>query len=76
MTEQEHEVLGKKQEAWMRFVKSPGCGDLKKAHHELKVLFRRCADKACEEWWEAKTAEPRLHKVAVSLGHGGSLSKN
>ena len=49
MTEEVHEVLKKKQEAWLRLVKSPGCGDLKREYQELKVLSRKCADRACEE---------------------------
>ena len=43
----------------------------------MKVLSRRCADKAREAWWEAKAEEPeRLHEIAVRLGHGGSLLKD
>ena len=41
------------------------------------MLSRKCVDRAREEWWEAKAAEAeRLHEVAVSLGHGGSLLKD
>ena len=41
------------------------------------MLSRKCADRAGEEWWEDKAAEAeRLHEVAVSLSHGGSLLKD
>ena len=62
----------------MRMVKSPGCGDLKREYlQELVVLSRKCADRAHVEWLEDKAAEAeRLHEVAVSLGHGGSLLKD
>ena len=77
MTDEVCEVLKKKQEAWMRWVKSPGCGDLKREYQELKVLSGKCADRAHEEWWETKAAEAeRLHEVSVSLGHNGSLLKD
>ena len=41
------------------------------------MVSRKCADKAHEEWWEAKAEEvERLHEAAVRLGHGGSLLKD
>ena len=74
MTDEVRGVSKKKQEAWMRLVKSPSDGELKRTYLELKVLSRNCADKAQEKWWEAKAAEAeRLHEVAVSLGRGGSM---
>ena len=40
-------------------------------------MSRKCADKAHEEWWEAKVKEAeRLHEAAVRLSHGGSLLKD
>ena len=42
----------------------------------MKLLSRKCADKAREEWWEAKAEEAeRLHEIAIRLGQGGSLLK-
>ena len=43
------EVSKKKPEAWMRCVKSPNSSNLEE-YGELKVLSRRCADKAHEDW--------------------------
>ena len=40
-------------------------------------MLRKCVDRACEDWWEAKAAEAeRVHEVTMSLGHGGSLLKD
>ena len=38
-------------------MKSTGYGDLKRGYQELKVLSRKYADRASEEWWEDKAAE-------------------
>ena len=61
----------------MRWVKSPGNVSLKQEYQKLKVQSKKCADKAREEWWEAKAEEAeRLHEAAVRLGHVGSLLKD
>ena len=73
VTDEVREVSRRKQEAWMRWVKSPSSSHLEE-YQELKVLSRRCADKACEVWWEARAEEAeKLHEAAVRQGHGGSL---
>ena len=42
----------------MRLVKSSDDGELKRAYQELKVCLESVhADRAREEWWEAKVAE-------------------
>ena len=62
----------KKQEAWMRRVKSPASQRLRREYQQLKVASRKRADKAHEEWWETKVKEAeRLHEAVVRLGHGG-----
>ena len=71
------EVSRKKQEAWVKWVKVLGSERLKRKHQQLKVVSRKCVDKACEEWLVAKAEEAeRLHEAAVRLGHGGSLLKD
>ena len=71
------EVSRKKQEAWKRWVKSPESERLKGEYQQLKMMSRKCAEKAHEEWWEAKAEEAeRLHEAAVKLGHGGSLLRD
>ena len=77
MTDEACEVAWKKQEAWMRWVKSPGNVSLKQEYQKLKVQSRKCAEKARVEWWEAKAEEAeKLHEAAVRLGLGGSLLKD
>ena len=77
MTDEVREVSRKKQEAWMRCVKSPGNDSLKQEYQKWKVQSRKCADKAKEEWWEAKAEEAeKLLEAAVRLGCGGSLLKD
>ena len=77
VTDEVREVSRKKQEAWMRCVKSPGNVSLKQEYQKWKVQSRKCADKAREEWWEAKAEEAeKLHEAAVRLGRGGSLLKD
>ena len=77
MTDEVRKVSRKKQEAWMRCVKSPGNVSLKQEYQKWKVQSSKCTDKAGEEWWEAKAEEAeKLHEAAVALGHGGSLLKD
>jgi len=77
VTEEVRVMSKKKSEAWMSWAKSPGNCELKEAYQVLKVQSRKCADKAREEWWEAKAVEAEeLHEAAVRKGHGGSLVKD
>ena len=77
VTDEVREVSRKKQEAWMRCLKSPGNDSLKQEYQKWRVQSRKCADKAREEWWEAKAEEAeKLHEAAVRLGRGGSLLKD
>ena len=46
VTDEVREVSRKKQEAWMRCVKSPGNVSLKQEYQKWKVQSRKCADKA------------------------------
>ena len=65
MTDAVCEVARKKQEAWMRWQKSPDSECLKQQYHLLKVQSRRCVDKAREEWWERKAEQAEhLHEIA------------
>ena len=55
----------------------PGNVSLKQEYQKWKVKSRKCAEKAREEWWEAKAEEAeKLHEAAVRLGRGGSLLKD
>ena len=38
------EASRKKQEDWLRWVKSPGCDRLKRVYEDMKLLSRKCAD--------------------------------
>lgn len=77
MTDAVREVARKKQEAWMRWPKSPDSECLRQQYLLLKVQSRRCADKAREECWERKAEQAeQLHETAVRLGLGGSLLKD
>ena len=77
VTDVVREASRKKRDMWTRCQKSPGDEGLRQQYMLLKAESRRCADKAREEWWEAKAAEAeRLHESAVRLGRGGSLLKD
>ena len=77
MTDVIREASRKKRDMWTRCQKSPGDEGLRQQYMLLKAESGRCADKAQEEWWEAKAAEAeRLHESAVRLGRGGSLLKD
>ena len=55
----------------MSWAKNPNSCELKEAYQVLKVQSRKCADKAREEWWEAKAVEAEeLHEAAVRKGDG------
>lgn len=77
VTDEVREVSRKKQEAWMRYMKSAEIDTLKQEYQKWKVQSRKCKDKAREKWWEAKAEEAeKLHEAAVRLGRGGSLLKD
>ena len=77
VTDEVHDVARRKQEAWIRWQKSPDNEDLGQGYQQLNKLSRKCADKAREEWWEGKVEQAeKLCEAAVRLGRGGSLLKD
>ena len=77
VTDEVREVARKKQEAWMRWMKSPDDESLRQRYQLLKRQSRQSVNKAREEWWENKAAQAeKLHESAVRLGRGGSLLKD
>ena len=74
VTENACEMLRRKQDAWMRWIKSPNNCEIKEAYQNLKVQSRKCADKAREEWLETKAVEAEeLHETAAKNGHECSI---
>ena len=51
VTDELREVAKKKQEAWMRWVKSSHVENLKQEYRRLKLQSRQCADKARDRSW-------------------------
>ena len=77
VTDEVREMSRKKQEAWMRWSKSPDNSSFKEQYMRLKDLSRKCADKARDEWWEAKAVEAEeMHERAIKNGSGGSLVRD
>lgn len=76
-TDEMREISEKKARAWVRLKKFPNGKNLKVEYQRLKVLAKKTAECARNEWWKSKAEEAeRMYEKAVKHGKGVSLSSN